>query len=498
MTMQITPQDPAMVDFIRERAGGDAYAAYLRDKRNELSSLAKATQITNWLEQQIRNVCPEAVIEKVPSDSNHFNICVTIPGTMNQTGILWRVQVSALTGDRSSHLALLLAQLKLMAEVGGKFGPSQAGSVYQFVSDDESAARGERYVNLPVIMLEPTDLNVCTGHVGVVNYRCKLSPGKNANMNGVELFPFVVLSLESESRRLKRETNSPGFDASHVYSNHGTLGSYGQHPAITCDRVAIELTTRTNANPDRLAMKLTQFLEEASTEYVTRYAPNNEVNAKHFDITVLPSTDAQNFRVNVYGQTGHPAAQTDNAITKAALLFGGLLKMSGKYPGIQAYGRLADNSVKNPKPQSGLTGVSGIAETSVLLQGLQTLTPTHLTKDVQKRMTEAATDAVKKYCKLRSRKYDASMIEMTFNGVSSEAFPPTPIATAQALQSASNALGYDTNHAQAWPVWCAGNQRTSLAIFGPGKISRVAPPDLEDLQKALEISVLATRTINAK
>src|SRR5690606_23982048 len=105
-----------------------------------------------------------------------------------------------------------------------------------------------------------------------------------------------------------------------------------------------------------------------------------------------------------WGRSGHMAAvrECDNAITKAALLLGGLLKIAGKYPGIRAYGRLADASQN-----------SSAAGETVTLEGGQGFTPSHRIEQIKSRMADAALDAVKKYCKLRGRKFDSSMLEMT-------------------------------------------------------------------------------------
>src|SRR5205085_101594 len=171
-----------------------------------------------------------------------------------------------------------------------------------------AAASDPRFAKVPVLMHESTGLAPYCAHRGCVYYRCELAAGYNPEMSAIELFPFAVLALEAEGRKIQRETDYPGFSAAHVQTSHGILGPYGKHPGNVCDHVAIELTAFTNANPDRLAMKLTQYLDEALIEYFARYGDKSQEKdtsgepkvARHFDVKVLPSEQGQRVRVDVY------------------------------------------------------------------------------------------------------------------------------------------------------------------------------------------------------
>jgi acetylornithine deacetylase/succinyl-diaminopimelate desuccinylase-like protein len=444
-----------------------------------------------------------------------------------------KVEGQRITGrgscDNKAQIALLLAQMRLLREVQEKFGvPAAGGRVYQFTLDEEiggngsvSAALDPRFARVPVLMHESTDLVPYCAHRGCVYYRCRLSVGRNTEMSAVELFPFVVLSLETEGRKLQRETNHPGFSAAHVQTNHGVLGHFGEHPGSVCDHVAVDVVARTNANPQRLALKLTQFLEEAAAEYVNRYgdktreldpATGKPKVERHFAVTLLPSVDTQNIRVDVWGRSGHMAAvrECDSAITKAALLFGGLLKAASKYPNIQAWGRLAEAEM--PASNGAPTSASGIRsatpsssnaapEQFVILEGGQGFTPSHALAEVKKRMADAAHEAVKKFCRLRGRRYDDSMVEMSFDRLHNDAYADSPeCEPMQALASAFAAVGRPLPPPVAWTTSCDAriyhHKGHAVAIFGAGKLDTAHSDseyiDLPDVQKALAISTLAT------
>jgi acetylornithine deacetylase/succinyl-diaminopimelate desuccinylase-like protein len=136
-----------------------------------------------------------------------------------------------------------------------------------------------------------------------------------------------------------------------------------------------------------------------------------------------------------------------------------------------------------------------------VLEGGQGFTPSHRMKDIQSRMTEAAVDAVKKYCKLRGRKFDASMIEMTFDRLHNDAYADSPeIAPMQALRAACQACGIELPPPVAWNTSCDARlyhrHGHPVAIFGAGKLeaahSDTEYVDLDDVQKALAVSTIAT------
>lgn len=411
--------------------------------------------------------------------------------------------------DNKAQIAVLLAQMQILRELEAKFPDLKlAPRVYQFTLDEETGGNGSvaaaldpRYAKLPVLMHESTDLVPYCAHRGCVYYRVELSIGANSDMTAVELFPFVVLSLEAEGRKIQRETNAPGFTAAHVQTNQGVLGPCGEHPGNVCDHVAIDLVTFTNANPDRLAMKLTQYLDEALIEYVARYGDKTKEAddtgrpkvAKHFDVKVLPSQEGQRVRVDVHGKSGHMAAvrACDNAITKAALLFGALLKNSHKYPNIRAFGLMSD--VPESDPQH-----------TLVLEGGQGFTPSHTMAQIKSRVTEAAVDAVRKYCRLRGRRFDANMVRVSFERLHNDAYSqPADSAPMKALLDACAAAGVNAPTPVAWETSCDAriyhHKGHPVAIFGAGKLhvahSDQEYVDLDDLSRALAVSTLATLSL---
>lgn len=559
------PLDPEAVRFIRETAESERYAVYLRDLLVELVSLNTAAdsdfaatavreqRLFDRIEREVLAATDgQAAVERPPIDPaiesdpeyarpgyaadeagkvpgaatvyrDRGNLVAIMPATA-EPGLILHAHVDVvppwfpgtLEGgrvkgrgacDNKAQVAVFLAQMRLLHELEEKLGRrASRGQVYQFAIEEEiggngsiSLVRDPRFAKLPVLMGESTDLVPYCAHRGCVYYRCRLSIGENPDATALELFPFVVLALEAEGRKIKRETSTPGFSDAHVQTNHGILGIYGLHPGNVCDHVAVELVARTNANPDRMAMKLTQLFDEAIVEYASRYGDKTrEIDpatgrprlARHFQVKLLPSTNTQNFRIDIWGVSGHmgAVAQCDNAITKAALLFGGLLKVAGKYQGIQAWGRLADWSAE----ESGR---------SVILEGGQGFTPSHRMADVQARMAAAARDAVQKYCKLRHRRFDESMVQMTFDRLHNDAYsdPPT-IAPMAALRAACETLGHRLPETRAWETSCDAriyhHKGHPVAIFGAGKL-HLAHSDSEfvtipDLQKALSITALAT------
>ncbi len=558
--------DPAVVEYVRGAVAGERYAAYMRDLLVELIAIntaaegpldeiaARERHLFDRIEREIRDAAGDAAHVERPAidpaiagdpaysppgyaadaDGNvppaevvyagRGNLFALVGGNRDSKPAVimhahvdvvppWfgpRVDGERIIGrgacDNKAQVAVLLAQMKLLRELEGKFGSSlPGGRVYQFVIDEEiggngslSASRDARFAGVPVLMHESTDLVPYCAHRGAVYYRCRLSAGTNEGMSAVELFPFVVMALESEGRKLQRETEHPGFTADHVQTNHGVLGCYGRHPGVVCDHVAVELTTRLKASDQRIAMKLTQMFEAAMAEYNSRYGDKQQERdsggrpkvERHFDVKVDSTAEVQRFRVDIWGRSGHMAAvrECDGAITKAALLFTALLRFAGKYPNIQGSARLADL----PPDDDGR---------GMVLEGGQGFTPAHQMADVQARMTAAASEAVKKYCKFRGRRFEPGMIQMSFDRLHNNAYADSPeIAPMQALRAACAAVGHPLGAPVAWETSCDAriyhHRGHPVAIFGAGKLSAAHSDsefvELGDLRKALTISTLAT------
>jgi len=409
--------------------------------------------------------------------------------------------------DNKSQIAILLALLKLLGEVADRTGRRPArGFVLQLTLDEEIGGNGSialagdgRFAALPVLMLDATDLVPYCAHRGAVYYRCRMSASSHPRTTPMEVFPFVVLELEAEGRRLKQETNCPLFTADHVQTNHGILGPFGRHPGSVCDHVAFEISFESAANARQIQHQIAESLAVALDEYVSRYGDKQREKdpatgrpkvARHFDIRIKDLTDSRSFRLDVWGKSGHMAAvgACDNAITKAAYLLAGVLRVFRAFPDARVDLRLADSH-------------DGGSHRDIVLEGGQGFTPTHTMAEVQARLARATRRGAINYCRVRQVPFEESMIRMTFDRLHNDAYADSPdSAPMQALRTAFEALGQPWPAPVAWQTSCDAriyHQRGHpVAIFGAGKLE-TCPSDSEyvdipDVQKALAVVTLAT------
>jgi len=261
--------------------------------------------------------------------------------------------------------------------------------------------------------------------------------------------------------------------------------------------VAVEITARSKANPERVAMKVIEFFEEAVGYYVRLYGDKTREKdpatgkpkvARHFDVKVTPTPDSTLLRIDIYGKSGHLASvsECDGAITKAAFLFSGLVKAAVKYPQVSAVGRLAGDAGDGRE---------------IYLEGGQGFTPSHRMADVQARLAAAAQRGVQKYCKHRGLPFDESMVQMSFDRLHNDAYADSPDSPPmQALRAACAALGDSLPKPLAWEVSCDAriyhHKGHPVAIFGAGNLehthSDTEHVEIADIQKALAVSTLAT------
>lgn len=456
------------------------------------------------------------------------NLVVTLPGANDAAGAILHAHVDvvppwfapASTGNRvtgrgacdnKAQVAVLLAQMKLFREMEEQLGVKPRGRrVYQFAIDEEIGGNGSlalaldaRYQGLPVLLHECTDLVPYCAHRGAVWYRCRLHMPPSAVRTGspagsvTEMFPFVVLALEEEGRRLQQETSHPLFTAAHVQSCPGVLGPFGSSPSRVCDRVTIEITAKSNANPARVGMKITEFMEDALAGYLRTYGDKTRETdpltggpkvERHFELQVVPREATQNFIIDVFGRSGHMAAsdECDNAIIKAATMMAALIRLAGSFPNVQATGALV--------------GHGGDGHT-VILEGGQGFTPSHTMADVQQRMNAAAREGARQYCRLRNVPYSDAMVELNFDRLHNDAYADAPdCAPMAALQRAFAATGTAWPAPRGWATSCDAriyhHKGSEVAIFGAGKLevahSEGEYVDVPDMQEALAISTLAT------
>lgn len=417
--------------------------------------------------------------------------------------------------DNKAQVAILLAQMRLIREMESKFGCSSARSrVYQFVIDEEiggngslALARDPRWAGASVLVHETTGLNVYCAHRGCVYYRCRLSTAGVEGISALEMFPWVVIGMENEGRRIREESNAPLFLPTHVQTNHGMLGRFGHACGAVCDHIAIEVAARARANAERIGMKLIELLEEGVAEYVKLYgdksrqpdpATGKPKVARHFDVKVTPGPEFHIIRLDVHGKGGHMGAliDCDNAITKAAYLLAFLIQVGQKFPQVRAFARLLDDPGA-PRPADPRQAVP----TELWLQGGQGFTPSHKMEDIKTRLAAAARRGAESYCRMRRIPFDESMIRMTFDLLHNDAYADSPQSEPmQALKVAFDATGRPWPEPVAWETSCDArlyhHRGSPVAIFGAGPLEAAHGPDeyvdLPEMQEALAISTLAT------
>ena len=403
------------------------------------------------------------------------------------------------------QVALLIAQMKLLREVEEKFSKRATHRrVYQFVIDAAAGGHGSLSLamdpglqGVPVVVHASTDGRSYCAQPGIVTYRCRLSVDKNAVGSAIELFPFVVQELEAEGRQLRDETDHPMFACGQVQTNPGTLGHYGHGPLTVCDHVAIEIYAEAKANPERIGMKMIEFMDDALAEYTRVYGDKTrEIDPatgkpkvqRHFELKLMPKPDVIGFRIDVWGQGGHMGAleSCDNALLKAAYLLGALIRVAGSFPAIRAEGRLAES----PDDRS-----------DIVMTGAQSFSPTHSVSDVEARLTAAAQRGVQHYCQIRGRRPENVQVETAFGPLRGDAFAGSgevkPMTTTKA---AFRALGQPWPEQVAWKAgsdaWIYHHKGHPVVVFGAGKLEGAGHGDesidMADLQNTLAVSTLAT------
>lgn len=407
--------------------------------------------------------------------------------------------------DDKGQIALLLAQIKLINEVRSTFGLSFAQDrAYQFVIDEEmggngglSMSRDPRFAGWQVVVYEITGNIPHPANRGAMWYKCTLNSAGDPNVRTVEMWPFVVRALEDEGARIKSESNHPLFRPEHVQTSHGILGCYGEHPSAVNDHVAVKIEARASANPERIAIRITEVLETALSEYTRIYGDKRkEVDPstgqpkvpQHYKLRFEPNEAGLGYRLDIYGKAGHMGAidQCDCAITKAAFLLIALMRVARNYPAVEARGYLADA----PEMQD-----------TLVLEGGQGFQPTHPMAQLRERLTEAARRGVRQYCEFRRVRYDDAMVTMTYEKLHNEAYAsPADCPAMQAFQAAFRALERPWPEPVAWRVSCdarlyaiAGHD---VVTFGPGELESAHSAneciDIRHVQQALAISVLQT------
>jgi hypothetical protein len=329
---------------------------------------------------------------------------------------------------------------------------------------------------------------------GAVWFACRLDGQGNPRVSEMRMFPFVVEALEQVRARLADECRDARFDPAHVQTNLGLLGPYGTHPSAVADHVAIRLTVKTGANPNRVLMHLTELLDATLADYGVRYGDltrqldpitGNPRLAAHYKLTPEPLPDRLGFRLDIHGKAGHMGALTecDNALSKASFLLMAMLRFTRNFPKVVGDAQLIDAP---PGP--------------LVLEGGQGFLPTHTLEEVQTRLAEAARTGVRTFCDLTRVPFHEGMVRTTFDKLRSEAHAsPVDCPPMRAFAAAFAALGRPCAETRGWPVSCDarlfGQRGLPTVVFGPGSLLQAHSPDehisIREMQDAVAIGTLA-------
>jgi len=118
----------------------------------------------------------------------------------------------------------------------------------------------------------------------------------DGRINLVELASHIVLALEEEGRRIRKESDHPLFPSRPVQTCQGILGPFGSHPSAVNDRVVLAFEF-----PDGRKDALRAALEEGLRKYLEEYGRKVE---RHCVWEELPG----GARVTVPGRSGHMGA----------------------------------------------------------------------------------------------------------------------------------------------------------------------------------------------
>lgn len=395
--------------------------------------------------------------------------------------------------DAKGQVALMLAQIKLLKELGV---PINQDRVYQFVIDEEPGGNGslslaidKRFKHIDdVITFEITSNKAHPANRGALWYEIELDGTTDDRINVSEMQAYVVLALEAEGREIKSESDHPLFPTRPVQTCQGILGKYGVHPSAVNDEVGFNLQTE-----GLDAAKLARLIEEAVTAYCEDYGdktkeldPNTgkpKVD-KHYH---LAEKDDAEYELGIYGKAGHMGAilECDDAITKGAYIAKAFKDFEQSNSGAKV---MVTMGREESFPRK------------LVLEGGQGFIPTHTIEEVQERLSNAVIRGVKEYCQLVGVEYKPEFAKTTYEKLHNDAYvSPVDCPAMQAMQSAYEMLGLEFGEPTAWLVSCDARifarEGYNVVTFGPGALSDAHQPgekiDVREVQEALAISALA-------
>jgi len=526
----------SVAEFVTNQAHSDLYGAYCRNRLMELlegsrpreRAAAGEASVCGLIENELRQLLGgRAMLERrgggsAPGMTGHYSLTFRLASPTPLPGLLFVVEpgpkgpdaVPRSTADRvfgsgaagcRAQVALVLAQLKLLAEVESRFGVAPAVPlVYHFgpVSGESVAgvgpAEGDSHAGRwGAIVLAATGGIPYAAQPGVIPFECVLSGPRAA-----EMFAFVGQAIDAEGARLRNECDAGAGPAGKwraaTQTNHGILGGYGLDPAVACDHLAVRVRIRANANPERIAMRMTEVLDATLFEYL-RHRPDltKEVDPvlgepklkRHYAIAMEPAADALVYRIDVFGRPAPVGApqEGDSAISKAAFMFGALQQIHRNFPNVQADAALAD------PPAAG-------SSSDLILRGVQTFGAGHDAEAVRNRLRAAAQSGADAWRRLRGEAAGGTSVTMRFP--ESERSPVEaggPSAVSDAFTSALALASLPPPSGAAWTgLSCADRVAATgcpVVIFGPGRLERHGAAceciEIPEIQQSLSVATLA-------
>jgi len=534
-----------VVDFVLAQARSDVYGAYCRNRLLELLDIDTSVADTASLpaneavmlalieKEMRRSLGNAACIERrpaagyapaaddAPAPRQDLLVRPRAAAPAEGDGIFYTVGLDTLgpfaaprsTGDRvfgcgaagnKTHIAMLLAQARLLADVQAQFGQGPRLPVaYHFGaaapggSIEDTAAAGRLVpAGWNAVVLASTGGAPLVSQIGCVRFRLVLGAS-----HATELFPFIVAALEAEGNRLRAEAVAEPADLRRTLSqtNCGTFGPYGTHPALACEHVAVRVRIIARGNPERIAMRMTEILDAAMAEYL-RHRPDltRAVDAatgepklrRHYALQFEPVPDAVQYRIDVFGRRACPAAagEADNAISKAAVLFGALLRIRRNFPNARTEAALAD---------------APASPAEVAIAGTQTFVAPLDAASVRKQLAAAVHASLADYRRVTGRTAADHAVRIAFEEPDREPLvQAAPPAVLTAFQSAGAAASIPLTTGGTWPSISHADRFAEAShpavIFGPGRLDRTDTAneciEVPEIQQTLALSTLATLT----
>ena len=366
--------------------------------------------------------------------------------------------------DDKGCCVTIIGALILLKEIERIFGITPTCPVISmFVTDEESGGNGSLSLALDtklaelyktIIVCESTEGKLHPANRGALWFRVEILEGKPKDQ--LELMFQIVRRFESIGKNLRANSIHPLFPTRPVQTCEGILGSYGEHPARTCNMVALELKkNQIHRN------ELIDTIENGLSKYISVYTDRTKhINPTTHKPKILShyslKESEKSFILEVYGTSIHmgKALEYDSAIVKAAWLTQPLYQLK---PALEI-------SLYNH------------SEPYLILEGGQGFLPTHSIDEVKKLLTSAITFCYNSFC---TNTAQLSSPTISFNKLHNDAYECNPSSSSmKAMIEIAKELGIkDIEPIEGFPVSCDARifanryPNKEVITCGPGTIS---------------------------